>query len=399
MHNKSNLKNIAEIETTRDHAIIANKIKEQFLIDISHELRTPLNGIMGIIEMLQKENMNMHHKIQIEKMKECSSTMLAMINDITDFSNIESKQFEVKNTVFDFKTIVDEFVSHYRSIAHKNGIDFVFFKSPDFPREIYGDSDRTKKMIQHLLNNAIKYTPEGVISLELLYYPGEELDLELVVQDSGIGIQESVLPYIFEPYKQSVDGLNNKQVGGAGLGLALCKKIVDSIGGKILVNSQVGTGTVFIIRWPSQQIKKNQSNGSELENKNSELKSMKILVVDDVPLNREVAKVYLESDQHIVIEANNGLEAVQRIQEDPQFDLILMDCQMPMMDGFEATQQIIQLLGNKTPPIIALTASAMKETEVKSLNSGMSAFVTKPIDYIALKKVISRVLKPNQNSA
>ena len=399
MHNKMSLKNIADLQSSRDHAVIANKIKEQFLIDISHELRTPLNGIMGIIQMLEHEQMNMHHKIQVEKIKECSNTMLAMINDIIDFSNIESDNFEIKNNVFNFKIMVDEFVSHYRSIAHKNGIDFILFKSPDFPSEIIGDSDRIKKMIQHLLNNAIKYTPQGVISLELLFYPGEELDLELVVQDSGIGIHENVLPFIFEPYKQSAEGFNNKQVGGAGLGLALCKKIVDSIGGKVLVNSQVGTGTVFVIRWPSRLIHKNLSETLANESEQSQLKSLKILVVDDVPLNREVAKVYLESDHHVVIEANNGLEAVQRIQQESDFDLILMDCQMPMMDGFEATQEIMKFLGDKTPPIIALTASAMKETELKSLDSGMKAFVTKPIDYLALKKVISRVLKPNQNSA
>lgn len=387
--------NYQQIIKSKEKAEIANVKKSEFLANMSHEIRTPMNGIVGVAELLKETKPNEVQRNYVDILLTSSHTLLDIINDILDFSKIEAGHFELDPTKFDLKSLIQQQANEYSIRAKQQELFFDCNIDPAVPQEIEADSVRLKQVINNLIGNALKFTHRGYVELNIKLLENETGNLlQFEVKDTGIGIAKDKLDSIFDKFQQA-DGSTARQYGGTGLGLAISQKIVELMGGKLQVTSEVDLGSSFyfsipidtpstaiggIVQSSPNLVEFPASSGTQMKKLSPKYKTgLKVLVVEDTRVNQQVIQVMLNLLGLEVDIANNGVEALEYCQQN-EVDAILMDCHMPVMDGYEATQKIRQLEGWAAyVPIIAVTANVIKEDRERCFEIGMNGFLSKPV--------------------
>lgn len=386
-----NLKVIEKLKHSRDGALKSADAKNQFMANMSHEIRTPLNHMFGMLEMLSDSELSNEQIKQLKTAQQSSRALLDIVNDIFDFSKLVSGEFHIEEAPTRLITLFDDALSSFKYDATSKGIDLQSSYPKNFPEIILVDDLRIRQIIMQLVSNAIKFTPQGRVSVELVR---NDKHYELIVEDSGIGMSNHQLDRIYASFDQ-LDVSNTRQFGGTGLGLSITNQLVDKMGGSIKVQSQEGKGSTFTVLLPLTIIQSDVTVPPPVTNKNLSFKPARVLIVEDNDINQEVVQYLLSKIGLLSDVCVNGLEAIQRMLKEPDsYSLILMDIQMPMMDGLEATRQIRMLnTQGQSIPIIAMTAHATDHHRQHSLNAGMNEHITKPINSDMLIRVLGDYLE------
>lgn len=379
-----------------------NDIKSYFMSNMSHELRTPLNAIMGLAQQMMNEDSSKEERlVNLEVIKHSSLSLLSSVNDILDFSKIEKGQLKLKERPMDPKSGLDEISRNWQRRAEEKGLAYALKVDPGIPDRISGDQDRLEQIGNNLLSNAVKFTHEGSVKAHLWSEKtsDDQIDLIFEVEDTGVGIPKNRQKRIFESFLQ--ENVNDKRkFGGIGLGLTIVKKLVDLKGGKLELESKPGQGSRFRVSLPHQVLSAPREK-SIAPVANYDLGGARILMAEDNSLNQMVMRKLISKWENTELDiVENGQEALEKLAE-KHYDLILMDLQMPVMDGYEASQRIRQGQVKKLDrhiPIIAVTADTMAETEEKVFQIGLDAYVTKPVKADQLFQHCKKLLKEDDLS-
>jgi len=354
---------------------------------MSHEIRTPINGIKGMHYLALQQNNWQQARTYIEQADSAVSVLLRVVNDVLDFSKIEAGKLELIQEPVDLKSLAQEVIGLMQFEVSSKPVSLQLEYDHDAALIISTDPIRLKQVLLNLLNNAVKFTPQGSVRLKI--WQSSKMTY-FSVNDTGIGISKKAQGQLFNPFSQ-VDNSTSRQYGGTGLGLSICKKLVELMGGAIDLKSCEGHGSTFTfslpLHSPLPKAKHYLEQFDKVDISNISLANYRLLLVEDNLLNQHVAHSILETKQGIVDIANDGLEALKMLSEH-KYDLVLMDVQMPKMDGLKATQVIRSELGYLDLPIIALSANAHEEDIKKALNAGMDNYLTKPIDADTLFKML-----------
>ncbi len=370
------------LEEARNAAENANKAKTQFLQNMSHEMRTPLNGVLGYAELIRDTDPKGIHRSYAEKIIEESRNLLDLINQILDFSKIEAGKLVLELKAFELEGLIRSVYDILIPLAEKKQIHFRLSFSPSLPSHLKGDPVRLRQILVNLVGNAIKFTHQGWVELKVEQQDSIEdrVILLFTIQDTGIGISKEFQATIFESFTQAQSGLS-KPYGGTGLGTSIAKQLTELMGGSISFTSEVGKGTTFWVSIPFQKVSAEQFQKPVVlasEGYEPELHGKTILVVEDYPTTLQITRHHLESAGASVLAAENGLEGIKELGKHT-VDCILMDVQMPQMDGLETTRLIRKLPIGKHVPILGMTASAYNEDIQTCLDAGMNDVLTKPI--------------------
>jgi len=369
----------------------ASRAKSEFLANMSHEIRTPMNGVLGMLELLTRARLSPEQTHLAETARTSAGSLLDIINDILDFSKIEAGKLEVTEGDMDLRSVVTQVAETLSARAMEKGVEFEHTVAGAVPVNLRGDALRIRQVLLNLAGNAVKFTREGRVSVRVTVeqeQPGRVI-LHFAVQDSGIGIKPEDQARLFQSFQQA-DQSTTKTYGGTGLGLAISKNLVELMGGDIGLHSAPGSGSTFWFRLPLVPAEAPTVAAKPVAARNGMRAGLSVLVVEDNPVNREIAQAYLEDLGARVATAKNGAEALEAIERTP-FDLVFMDCMMPEMDGIEATtiirrDEAASGAGTRLP-IVALTASATTGERERCLAAGMDSFVSKPMrpDDLALE--------------
>lgn len=393
----------AELLIAAKKAEAANEAKTEFLQRMSHDIRTPINGIRGLVNMADHYADDMEKQTEYRtKVKEASNLLLELVNDVLDMSKLESGEIVLEEIPFNLSSISREVFVVIEQMAAEQNIRVAWEKKEITHRDFIGSPGYVKRVMMNILSNAVKYNKEnGQIYVSCVEIPSEQPEMttmEFVCRDTGIGMTEEFQKHIFEPFAQEHTGSRAK-FAGTGLGMAISKKLVEEMGGTITFESKKGVGTTFVIRVPFKIDLDADKREESKDVSEKSIKGMHVLLAEDNELNMEIAEFLLQNEGAEVTKAWNGQEIVElfRKSESGEFDVILMDIMMPIINGYEAAKRIRSLDREdaKKIPIIAMTANAFTEDRIRAKEAGMDEHVAKPIDVELLIKVIHKLVKHN----
>ncbi|WP_331968541.1 ATP-binding protein [Ohtaekwangia sp.] len=378
-------------ESVHDKERSAYMVREQFISNISHEIRTPLNSVIGYSGLLQKTTLNESQQKFVHAIQTSGESLLHIINELLDLGKMQEGLLVIKKSNFILSELVDQVALMFQEAFKVKNIQFQVYIDPAIPAELVGDAVKLRQILVNLINNALKFTEAGTVDVEVKQKVSNDsqLKLQIYIRDTGIGIAKEHLPHIFERFYQ-VDANADRRYSGTGLGLAIIYQLVELMGGKIHVTSELGKGTAFTIELPFEMAEKPWHEIKSLHIKAPDSRKKKVLVIDDNALNRDLTMHILTSWNFDVSVVESGDRAIELLHRE-SFDLILMDVQMPGMDGYQTTATIRNTLKSDVP-IIALTAHSNKTERAKCLNAGMNEYVSKPFDELELFSMITRLL-------
>lgn len=379
-----------ELISARDGAMEASRARSQFLANMSHEIRTPLNGVIGNINLLLEEHLTPDQRALANDAKLSGHNLLELLNEILDFSKIDAGFMRLEKSNIELRKLVHIVEHTYLGAIHEKGLSISVAIEDGVPGEFVGDSLRIRQILNNFVSNAMKFTSSGSIKLDVRFNR-ETKSLIFSVVDTGIGILNEQLQKLFTPFSQAEDS-TTRRFGGTGLGLSICRQLAHLMGGEVYADSEVGVGSAFFLKIPYEET---SGDGGSWHTDSADsppfaIAPLRVLVVEDNPVNASLLKKILSKYGHAIDVAANGADGVEAALS-KKFDLILMDCQMPIMDGYDAARKIVKALGAQRPLIVALTANSFKEDREKCLEAGMDDFITKPVAREALEKIMRSV--------
>ena len=393
----------AELLIAAKKAEAANQAKTEFLQRMSHDIRTPINGICGMLDVADHYADDMEKQTECRaKVKEASNLLLELVNDVLDMSKLETDEIVLEEVPFNLSKISKEVLVVIEQIAEEQNIRIEWEKKEITHRDLIGSSEYVKRVMMNILSNAVKYNKaNGSIYISCMEIPSEQpgmTTIEFVCRDTGIGMSDEFQKHIFEPFTQEHEGSRTKFTG-TGLGMSITKKLVEKMGGTIAFESKEGVGTTFVIRVPFKIDPDADKREEQKDVSEKSIKGLHILLAEDNELNMEIAEFVLQNEGAEVTKAWNGQETVERFRnsEPGEFDAILMDIMMPVMNGYETAKMIRSLDREdaKTIPVIAMTANAFTEDRRRAKEAGMDEHISKPVDVKSLIKVIRKLVENN----
>jgi signal transduction histidine kinase/FixJ family two-component response regulator len=384
------------LEAARDEAEAATLAKSQFLANMSHEIRTPLNGVLGMAQALEGRELDPEVRDMIATIRDSGNTLMAILNDVLDLSKIEAGKLEVSAIDGHLMHTLSRVYKLFKPKADERGIGLALASNADFPDHLCYDPVRVRQCVSNLVSNAIKFTRHGSVNVRVSSTPAANgrLCVAVKVIDTGVGMDEATRAKLFEEFTQA-DGSTTRNFGGTGLGLAISRKLARLMGGDIVVESELGVGSTFTLTFladPAKQVSGNSSVAKSAPPQPGRLRDARLLLAEDNAVNRQVVRLFLQPQGAIITEAVNGAEALELLAKQ-EFDLVLLDVHMPVMDGIEAIARIrASDAAWGRLPVIALTADAMSGDRERLIAMGMTGYVSKPIDQKELLSEIGRAL-------
>jgi two-component system, sensor histidine kinase len=374
-----------DLDKARQSALDASQAKSEFLANMSHELRTPMNGLLGMLDVTLDGNLGADQKDQLETAQRCAYSLLALLNDILDLSKIEAGKMALEKIPFRPRTVVDDCVKSYAARAAQKGVELRFEQDATVCGDVLGDPLRLRQIVANLISNAVKFTDRGWVCVRLTSAPRSDgrLDIQLEVRDTGSGIAPDKLHAIFEKFTQA-DGSITRKYGGTGLGLAITRRLVEMHAGDVRVESQPGKGSTFTITVPYEAAPATAREPAQpwhaAGHKPERPSGARLLVVEDNLVNQKVVLAILRKKGYHIDVASDGSEALARLEPaGAAYDLVLMDVQMPVLDGLETTRMIRRDPRWERLPVVAMTAHAMDGDRERCLQAGMNGYIAKPV--------------------
>ncbi len=396
---------IAERKLAEEKAQAANRAKSEFLANMSHEIRTPMTGVLGMIDLMRLTELSPQQNEQLEMARSSAASLLSLLNDILDLSKIEAGRLELSPVAFSIRRCVADAARVFDASVREKGLELVAQVDPSVPDALLGDPLRLRQVLVNLVGNAVRFTDRGRVSVRvgLESQTGSEAVIHARVTDSGVGIPPEKHRLIFDPFRQA-DGSTARRYGGVGLGLTISSRLVELMGGQIRVESEVGQGSTFRftvrVSLASEEAKSELARASRAipapDSQGAEVRRLRVLLAEDTIVNQRLVAQLLKKDGHDILIVGNGREAVAAALGS-EFDVLLMDIQMPVMDGFEATAIIRQAEQDRGRhiPIVAMTAHTMKGDEQKCIDAGMDDYLSKPIDFADLRAMLQKWAPPD----
>jgi signal transduction histidine kinase/DNA-binding response OmpR family regulator len=390
-----------DLEKAMHGALEASQAKSEFLANMSHELRTPMNGLLGMLDLVLDGSLKPDQKEQLDTAQRCAYSLLALLNDILDLSKIEAGKMALEKIPINARTVVEDCVKSQAAKAAQKGIDLRFEQDAAASTDIVGDPLRLRQIVANLVSNALKFTDRGWVRVRLSSTARSDgrLDMQVQVRDTGLGIAADKLPAIFEKFTQA-DGSITRKYGGSGLGLTITRGLVEMHGGDIRVESEPGVGSMFTVILPCEQAPAPGAAAEQPQRREkiepARLSRARLLLVEDNLVNQKVVLAILRKKGYRIDVANDGREAISALEaRDADYDLVLMDVQMPVMDGLEATRVIRRDPRWERLPVLAMTAHAMNGDRERCLQAGMNGYISKPVQPAHLIATIEKHLSPS----